>query len=475
MAKIQSVYICQSCGAQTPRWQGRCPECGEWNSLVEEKIQKVSTKTFSKNSRTVGRLGGDSAVKGYGVPRKLFDELNSDVAKRRRISSGMSEFDRVLGEGFVPGSLLLFGGEPGIGKSTLLLQVLGHLASHEQLKCLYISGEESGPQVASRAARLKVHKSETLQFLGTTDLEEAIHALELHEPHAIVVDSVQTLAAPDLESAAGTVSQVRRVTQVFMDYAKGRGALVLLVGHVTKEGVVAGPRLLEHMVDGVFYFENSTSGAYRMLRGQKNRFGATHELAVFEMNAGGLTQVENPSQRFLMERAKESPGSAVVAHMEGSRPFLTEVQSLTQKCYAGYPRRTVQGVDQNRISLLLAVIDRSLGMNISDYDVYCKVASGARIDEPASDLAILCSLLSAAQGRVLPADAIYIGEVGLGGELRSVSAIAARLNEAKTVGIKRAFIPAWNAKEARDVKDIHLVECRNVRDVLASLGNSLGK
>ena len=258
MAKIQTVYSCQSCGAQSAKWQGRCPECGEWNSLVEEKIQKASTKTVNKNTRAHG--AGDMSVKGYGVPRKLFDELNSEVARKKRIPSGMSEADRVFGGGFVPGSLLLFGGEPGIGKSTLLLQILGHLAGAENLKCLYVSGEESGPQVASRAARLNVRKSETLQFLGTTDLEEAIAALENQEPHAVVVDSVQTLAAPDLESAAGTVSQVRRVTQVFMDYAKSRGALVFLVGHVTKEGVVAGPRLLEHMVDGVFYFENSTAG-----------------------------------------------------------------------------------------------------------------------------------------------------------------------------------------------------------------------
>jgi DNA repair protein RadA/Sms len=470
MAKTQTVYSCQNCGAQTPRWQGRCPECGEWNTLVEDRIQKTATsKTSAKGGSVAAREGASVGGRGYGVPRKLFDELDSEIGKRKRVSSGMSEADRVLGGGFVPGSLLLFGGEPGIGKSTLLLQMIGHLANGEGLKCLYLSGEESGPQVAARASRLKVARGDNLQFMATTDLEEAIHALNAQEPMAVVVDSVQTFAAPDLDSAAGTVSQVRRVTQVFMEYAKSRGALVFLVGHVTKEGVVAGPRLLEHMVDGVFYFENSATGAYRMLRGQKNRFGATNELAVFEMNSWGLAQVENPSQRFLMERAKDSPGSAIVAHMEGSRPFLTEVQSLTQKCYAGYPRRTVQGVDQNRISLLLAVIDRNLSMSISDFDVYCKVASGARIDEPASDLAILCSLVSSAQGKVLPADAIMIGEVGLGGELRSVSNISARLNEAKTVGVTRAFIPKWNAKEAREVQGVKLVECATVKDVLSKL------
>ncbi len=476
MAKAKTVYSCQSCGSQTSKWAGKCPDCGEWNTLVEERVSKTQSATGHSSSKgatgTHFKSGGVGA-QGYGVPGKLFDERKKVIASKERYSSGYSEADRVFGGGFVPGSLLLFGGEPGIGKSTLLLQMMGELSGVSGLKALYVSGEESGPQVATRAVRLNIKENDHLQFLGTTDLDEALHALEVYEPQVVVVDSVQTLAAPDIESSAGTVSQVRRVTQMFMDYAKNRGALVMLVGHVTKEGVVAGPRLLEHMVDGVFYFENASSGGYRMLRGQKNRFGATNELAVFEMNHRGLVQVTNPSERFLMERAKDSPGSAVVAHMEGSRSFLTEVQSLTQKCYGGYPRRTVQGVDQNRISLLLAVIDRNLGESISDFDVYCKVANGARINEPASDLAILASLWSSYKGICLPADTIFIGEVGLGGELRSVTSVAARLNEAATVGITKAIIPKWNAKESSESRGVEVYSAKNLREVMSHLETML--
>lgn len=468
MAKAKTIYSCQTCGAQTPKWAGKCPECGEWNTLVEEKFTKSLKASGLSSSKGATGTHFKSAAKGgavgYGVPAPLFKESGKKILSGDRYKCGFTEADRVFGGGLVPGSLLLFGGEPGIGKSTLLLQILGELARQGE-KALYVSGEESGPQVADRAIRLGIKESDCLEFLGTTDLDEALHALEVTEPKIVVIDSVQTLAAPDIESAAGTVSQVRRVAQLCMDYAKNRGALVLLVGHVTKEGVVAGPRLLEHMVDGVFYFENSSSGGYRLLRGQKNRFGPTNELAVFEMASKGLVQVDNPSERFLMERAKDAPGSAVVAHMEGSRSFLTEVQSLLQKSYGGYPKRTVQGVDQNRVSLLLAVIDRNLQESVSDFDVYCKVANGARIHEPASDLAILASLWSAYKAKVLPADTIFIGEVGLGGELRSVTSLSARLNEAQSVGITRAVVPVWNAKECRDVKGVEVMPVKTLAEV----------
>ncbi len=455
MAKITRVYTCQQCGSQSPKWSGKCFECGAWSSLVEENFEKPTAANKVAQERT-----------GYAETQALHLEEESLKKSLNRLKSGYSELDRVLGGGFVGGSLLLFGGEPGIGKSTLLLQVMGHLSAAGK-KALYISGEESGAQVGARANRLKLTKSPNLQFLSTTDLEEALAAVKKVSPDIIVLDSVQTLESKDLESAAGTVSQVREIAQRFMDVSKNEGVITLLVGHVTKEGSIAGPRLLEHMVDGVFYFELAASGAYRLVRGQKNRFGATHELAVFEMGQEGLSQVSNPSERFLAERAKDSPGSAVVAHLEGSRPFLTEVQALVQRCYQGYPRRTVQGVDQNRIAVLIAVIERNLGISFSDKDVYCKVASGARIEEPAADLALSFALVSAAQNIALPQDLLLVGEVGLGGEIRSVSGIAARLSEAKGVGMSRACIPAWSLKECREIKGMEIRGVKTVQEVWA--------
>ena len=462
MAKLVSIFVCQTCGAKAPKWQGKCNECGAWNSLVEEVVEKGGKSAPGPSSSRASR--GEQ----FGVAKKFSDYTGGDGKSFVRISSGYTEFNRVLGGGFVPGSLLLFGGEPGIGKSTLLLQVLGQVAKLGH-RVLYISAEESGPQVGSRAQRLKIADGENLQFLPTTDLDEALEAIQSGKPELVVVDSVQTIAKAGLDSAPGTVSQVRDVTQALMDVAKSKGTIILLVGHVTKEGSIAGPRLLEHMVDGVFYFEMATTGGYRMLRGQKNRFGGTHELAVFEMTGSGMTQVENPSQRFLAERCAEMPGSSVIAHLEGSRPFLTEFQALTQKCFHGYPRRTVQGVDQNRISVLLAVIERHLRLNMNDQDVYCKVASGAEISEPAADLPMLFALVSALTQKTIPSDTLLLGEVGLGGEIRSVSGIGARLAEGKTVGLSKAVIPAWNLKEAKEIKGVQLIPVKNVREAMRVL------
>ena len=381
------------------------------------------------------------------------------------MGSGFGEVDRVLGGGFVTGSILLFGGEPGIGKSTLLLQIIGSLTARGKT-CLYLSGEESASQVEARARRVGIELNDHLVFLATSSLEEAVAAVEKVKPYLVVVDSVQTLSTHTLESSAGTVSQVREITQSFLNLAKGTGVVTLLVGHVTKEGQIAGPRLLEHMVDGVFYFELAASGGYRLLRGQKNRFGATHELAVLEMSSVGMIEVPNPSVRFLAERSSGLAGSAVVAHLEGSRPFLTEVQALTQRCYQGYPRRTVQGVDQNRISVLLAIIEKRLGVTMSDHDIYCKVASGARIEEPAADLPLLFALVSAQTGRAIPGDMILMGEVGLGGEIRSINGLGARLNEAKSVGLTRAVIPASCERDAREVKGVKLAAVKNISEVM---------
>jgi len=461
MAKFHTVYVCQSCGANSAKWQGKCSECGTWNSLVEDVVagtSKSSSKSAAKSKRK--NVGAES----LGQTQPLMKQVENDLSNKDRIPSGFSELNRVLGAGgFLPGSLLLFGGEPGIGKSTLLLQILGHVAASGKL-CLYISAEESAHQVAARAKRLGLKANDNFHFLATTELEVARAAVEQLKPELVVVDSVQTLASDAIESASGTVSQVRAVTQTFLDLAKQDNQTILLVGHVTKEGSVAGPRLLEHMVDGVFYFEMATSSGYRLVRGQKNRFGSTNEAAVFEMGSCGLEQIDNPSARFLAERSMEMSGSAVVAQLEGSRPFLTEFQSLTQRCFQGYPRRTVQGVDQNRVSVLLAVIEKSLGLSFSDQDVYCKVASGDRIAEPAADLALLMSLVSSLTNRPIPSNVIFIGEVGLGGEIRSVPALQARLIEAKSVGLTRVVCPRWNAKELKEQQKVELIPASNVRE-----------
>lgn len=461
MAKAQTVFVCTQCGASSARWEGKCRECGQWNTLVEEKITKAAS---NKPSAAVASSNRNN------VAQPLHKSVG-DIQHSARLTSGFPEIDRVLGGGFVPGSILLFGGEPGIGKSTLLLQIIGKVSAAGG-KCLYVSGEESAAQVASRASRLGVKETDDLNFLATASVEDAVQAVNDIRPHLLVVDSVQTLSTSTIESSAGTVSQVRELTQTFLNISKGSGVITLLVGHVTKEGQIAGPRLLEHMVDGVFYFELAANGGYRLVRGQKNRFGPTHELAVLEMSSQGLLEVQNPSARFLEERSVGMAGSAVVAHLEGSRPFLTEVQALTQKCYAGYPRRTVQGVDQNRISVLLAIIEKRLGISVSDQDVYCKVASGARIEEPAADLPMLFALVSAVSGRPLPPDMILIGEVGLGGEIRSVPGIAARLNEAKAVGLTRAIIPHASAKDAKEAKGVKVITVKNVQDVLEILNTS---
>jgi len=461
MAKLQSIFVCQQCAGTFPKWQGKCTECGAWNSLVEDVVEKATSK--SKATMKSHSLHISDRVGGYGEVLS-FDQIDQgDLQIQKRIHSGYHELNRVLGGGFVPGSLLLFGGEPGIGKSTLLLQSLGKMAE-AGISCLYVSGEESGPQVSARAKRLNIKNSDNLKFLATSDLAEVMEAVSKVKPLIVVADSVQTLSSSEIESAAGTVSQVRSVCQKFMDLSKSKGVITLLVGHVTKEGTVAGPRLLEHMVDGVFYFELASASGYRMVRGQKNRFGATHEVSVFEMSQQGLLEVQNPSARFLAERSTEMAGSAVVAHLAGSRPFLTEFQALTQKAFQPYPRRTVQGIDLNRISVLLAVAEKSLEISFSDQDVYCKVASGDRIEEPSADLAVLMALISSFEQRAIPADLILIGEVGLGGELRSVPGIAQRLSEAKTVGIKRAIVPKYQATEAKEISGIEIIPSQTVRD-----------
>lgn len=460
----KTMFFCQECGESSPKWLGKCHQCGAWNSFVEEKIVETSTE-----------IGGVSARASFSEDAarisNLFSENETSSQNKLRTSSGFKEVDRVLGGGFFSGSLILVGGEPGIGKSTLLLQVVGALASKGS-RCLYISGEESKSQVAARARRLGVSESNEIGFLSTSSLESALEMANEYKPNFLIVDSVQTLESDQFDSVAGTVSQIREVTHSLMKFSKSKSITTILVGHVTKEGSIAGPKLLEHMVDAVFYFEQATSGGYRLLRGQKNRFGPTSEIAVLEMSGKGLVEVDNPSERFLAERSKEMPGSAIVAHLEGTRPFLTEVQALTSRCFHGYPRRTVQGVDQNRVSVLMAVAEKALKLNFSDQDVYFKVASGARIVEPAADLAILFALVSALKNQALPPDMLFVGEVGLGGEVRSTTGVESRLKEARNVGLARAVVPKWNLKEAKHVEGVSVIAISSVSELATILGQS---
>ena len=447
MAKAKTHFICQECGADAPQWSGKCFECGAWNSLVEFKEAKV--KGSSKSSSLTIPNAELKTLKDFSSPEQ-----------QSRISSGFAEVDRVLGGGFLQNSILLLGGIPGIGKSTLLLQVVGKLSKTK--KCLVISGEESGIQVAERAKRLHLDL-DTIRFLSTNNLDEAFTLLQTEKPDFVVVDSVQTMATASLESSAGTVSQVREVAQRFMEYAKNSHCIVVLVGHVTKEGTLAGPKLLEHMVDAVFYFENLNEGALRILRTQKNRFGSANESAVFEMNEEGLQEVPNPSAQFLAERQTDYSGTSVAALVDGTRCFLVEVQALVQKCFHGFPRRTFQGIDQNRVALLLAVLEK-YGIDFSNHDVYVKVAAGAKIEEAAADLAVAAALASARLDRPLAKDVLLLGELSLTGGVRSVQHLDLRIQEAQRMGFKTFIVSEYARVSSKaGIKKIkNLAEIKNL-------------
>ena len=422
MAKTRTVYVCQSCGRLAYRPMGRCPGCGEWNTMVEQ----VDAPPVSSAS-----LAGVRSE-----PQRL-SEIEGDPWERLPLP--LEEFARVLGGGVVPGSLILIGGEPGIGKSTLLLQVTALMADHTG-PALYVSGEESARQIKMRAERLGIY-TDNLYLVTETNLDVILGHVESIRPRVLVVDSIQTTYSEALNSAPGNVSQVRHCATAFQRLAKEGGIAVFLVGHVTKEGSIAGPRVLEHMVDTVLYLEGDAFQAFRLLRSVKNRFGATSEVGVFEMQSGGMVEVPNPSEAFLAERLVNAPGSAIVVTMEGTRPLLAEVQALATVTSFANPRRTANGVDFNRLLLITAVLTRRAGIRLSEQDVFVNVIGGLRIDEPAADLAIALAITSSVKDRPLPADLAVVGEIGLSGELRSVSQLPARLNEAAKLGFRRALIP----------------------------------
>ncbi len=449
-AKARTIFACQSCGSQTPRWAGRCPECGQWNSLKEET--------------TLRRAGDAHGKRAVAEQAEAVPMTDVAVTGDARLETGLTEFDRVLGGGVVPGSIVLVGGDPGIGKTTLLLQVLPCLQTDDR-PVLYVSGEESARQMKMRGERLDIH-SPSLYVLAETSLEILLKSADTLRPAALVVDSIQTVYADDITSAPGTVSQVQEVACRLMRYAKRTGVPVFVIGHVTKEGVIAGPRLLEHLVDTVLYFEGDKSQTYRILRAVKNRFGASDEIGVFEMHEHGLREVANPSELFLAGRPDDSAGSAVVSSLEGSRPILVELQALVTSTGYAMPRRMANGVDGNRVALLLAVLEKRLGLHLSGHDVYLNVVGGLRIDEPAIDAGIIAAVISSFRDHALDGQTCWLGEVGLGGELRPVSQVGLRIREAVKLGFRRCVLPQGNITDQAGRHGMTLHGVRAVDEVL---------
>jgi DNA repair protein RadA/Sms len=452
--KFKTVFGCQACGFESSKWLGRCPDCGEWNSFVEERQEVPTAASKGRAPSLLSEAGG--RPKPYDVV---------DASDTPRIPSGIGEFDRVLGGGIVPGSMVLIGGEPGIGKSTLLLQV-AHLLGRQGGAVLYVSGEESERQIKMRGERLGITGA-GLFLMAETSLERILEQVDQLKPAALVVDSVQTVYSARFPSAPGSISQVREVATQLLMLAKGRGITIFLIGHVTKDGALAGPKSLEHIVDTVLYFEGEKHQHHRIVRAVKNRFGAISELGVFEMTGAGLQAVPNPSALFLSERLAGSPGSAVVATIEGSRPLLVEIQALVSPTSFGNPRRMTIGLDANRTTLLMAVLEKRVGLQLLGDDVFVSVAGGLEVAEPAADLGVAAAVASSFRNRPLPARTVVFGEVGLGGEVRGTGQAALRVREAAQMGFTRCILPARNVPE--DVDGIQLVGVSTLEEALERL------
>ncbi len=449
MARGKSIFYCQECGYESAKWMGQCPGCRGWNTFVEEPVLKKGT-----------------SIKNGGHDLKTAEPVylsSVHSGEEKRLSTGISELNRVLGGGIVTGSLVLVGGDPGIGKSTLLLQMCRCL-SEKNCKALYVSGEESLQQIRLRADRLGEFKHD-LWMLCETDLDTIQNTILKYKPEVVIIDSIQTMYREDISSGAGSVSQVREATGVLMQLAKKENIAIFIIGHVTKEGVVAGPRVLEHMVDTVLYFEGDRHASYRLLRAVKNRFGSTNEVGVFEMRSEGLTEVENPSEFMLNGRPEGTAGSVVACAMEGTRPLMLEVQALVCQTNFQLPRRTAAGADYNRVNLLMAVLEKRLGLRLAGCDAYINLAGGMRLNEPAIDLAIVAAIISSYKNMAVSSDTIIYGEVGLTGEVRAVSQAENRVREAQKLGFKVCCIPESNIKYLKNSMDIRVIGIRNVRDI----------
>ncbi|MDO4312185.1 MAG: DNA repair protein RadA [Eubacteriales bacterium] len=445
----KSVFFCQNCGHEESKWLGQCPMCREWNTFVEEKVM------VSKSSPAKGAVRGAEVVTLSSVSTEKEDRMKTQI----------EELDRVLGGGIVPGSLVLVGGDPGIGKSTLLLQVCRQL-SGQQKKVLYISGEESLKQIKLRANRMGKFNDHLL-LLCETNLETIRQVIERERPAAAVIDSIQTMYSEEVASAPGSVSQVREATNTLMQLAKGLNITIFIVGHVTKEGTVAGPRVLEHMVDTVLYFEGDRHASYRILRGVKNRFGSTNEIGVFEMRETGLEEVANPSEYMLNGRPENASGSVVACSMEGTRPILMEIQALVCRSNFGMPRRTAAGTDYNRVNLLMAVLEKRIGLPLSNYDAYINIAGGIRMNEPAIDLGIVMAIVSSYKNRPISDGTIVFGEVGLSGEVRAVSMPEQRVAEARKLGFKTCIMPEVSREMIKSAEGIEIIGVKSVNQAMS--------
>ncbi len=447
MAKNKTVFVCNNCGYESPKWMGKCPACGEWNSFFEEKVITSKSSNGKTNKERVKPI-----------------ELSKIEGKETtRVSTGFDELDRVLGGGLVNGSLVLFGGEPGIGKSTIILQICNKIKTEG--KVLYVSGEESAEQVKIRADRLNV-QNDNLLFLSETDIHIVEEEIEQIKPALVIIDSIQTMYSDEITSAPGSVSQVREITAKIMRMCKENGITTILIGHVTKDGNIAGPRVLEHMVDTVLYLEGERYFSYRILRGVKNRFGSTNEIGMFEMQNEGLVEIDNPSSILISERNENPAGSVIVASIEGTRPLLVEFQALTTQSVYGLPRRTANGIDYNRLTLLIAVLEKKAGLTLGNQDVYLNVVGGLKVNEPAIDLGIILATASSFKNIPIPKDVVALGEVGLTGEVRAINLIEKRLKEAEKLGFKTCIIPESNKKNLKDTYKLDIIGVHNINEAI---------
>ena len=448
MAKAKSLFVCNECGYESPKWLGKCPACNSWNTFFEQKIVE------SKSTAT-----------GKTVKERSTPQILNEVASKNesRVSSGIGELDRVLGGGLVNGSLVLLGGEPGIGKSTLILELCDKITGNG--KVLYVSGEESAEQVKLRADRLGI-KNNNIMFLGETDIDVIEETILAMNPKLVIIDSIQTMYSEEITSAAGTVSQVREITARIMRVSKGYKITTIIIGHVTKDGNIAGPRVLEHMVDTVLYLEGERYFSYRILRGVKNRFGSTNEIGMFEMQEEGMCEITNPSDILITEREDNPAGSCIVSCMEGTRPILVELQALTSQTIFGYPKRTANGIDYSRLALLIAVLEKRCGLQLGSQDVYLNVVGGLKINEPSIDLGIMLVTASSFKNKPIPKDMVIIGEVGLTGEVRRINAIEKRLKEAEKLGFKSCIIPESNKRDLKDKFKLDIICVKNINEAM---------
>lgn len=451
MAKAKTVFVCSECGNESPKWLGKCPACNNWNTFYEQKVEKYTdTNKIEK--------------KVNNKPRPLNSYVGQEA---NRTSTGYSELDRVLGGGLVKGSLILLGGEPGIGKSTLILQLCEKIQGDG--KVLYVSGEESAEQIKLRADRLEV-KNDDLMFLGETDIDIVKDAIIETEPKLVIIDSIQTMYSDEITAAAGSVSQVREITSQIMRMCKSQQITTIIIGHVTKDGNIAGPRVLEHMVDTVLYLEGERYNTYRILRAVKNRFGSTNEIGMFEMRQEGMCEVTNPSDVLISDREGNPSGSCIIASVEGTRPILVEMQALTSQTVFGIPKRTANGIDYNRIAVLMAVIEKRAGLSLGNQDVYINIAGGMKLSEPAIDLGIIATVVSAYKNVPIPRDTVVIGEVGLTGEIKRINLIEKRLKEVEKLGFKTCIIPENNKKGLKENYKLDIIGVKNIGEALKKLG-----